>query len=31
MVKNTMIENNVFDRIEELVKEAVEIVKYSRT
>ena len=31
MVKNTMIENNEFDRIEELVKEAVEIVKESRT
>ena len=30
MVKNTMIENNEFDRIEELVKEAVEIVKESR-
>lgn len=29
--KNTMIENNEFDRIEELVKEAVEIVKESRT
>lgn len=28
--KNTMIENNEFDRIEELVKEAVEIVKESR-
>ena len=26
-----MIENNEFDRIEELVKEAVEIVKESRT
>lgn len=31
MVKNTMIENNEFDRIEELVKEAIEIVKESRT
>lgn len=31
MVKNMMIENNEFDRIEELVKEAVEIVKESRT
>ena len=31
MVKNTMIENNEFDRIEGLVKEAVEIVKESRT
>ena len=31
MVKNTMIENNEFGRIEELVKEAVEIVKESRT
>ena len=31
MVKNTMIENNEFDRIEELVQEAVEIVKESRT
>ena len=31
MVKNTMIENNEFDHIEELVKEAVEIVKESRT
>jgi len=31
MVKNTMIENNEFDRIEELVKEAVEVVKESRT
>ena len=31
MVKNTIIENNEFDRIEELVKEAVEIVKESRT
>lgn len=30
MVKNTMIENNEFDRIEELVKEAAEIVKESR-
>lgn len=30
MVKNTMIENNEFDRIEELVKEVVEIVKESR-
>lgn len=29
--KNMMIENNEFDRIEELVKEAVEIVKESRT
>ena len=29
MVKNTMIENNEFDRIEELVKEAVEVVKES--
>ena len=31
MLKNTMIENNEFARIEELVKEAVEIVKESRT
>ena len=30
MVKNTMIENNEFNHIEELVKEAVEIVKESR-